>query len=749
MARKAVVSLVINARNRTGRAINAVVKGIRGLGKSLTGFQTLAAGLATGALVRITRGLFNLGAQAEETETKFRTVFGNSAEEVQKFNDTFGALAGLSRTQARELTASTGAIVKGLGFTGQSAADTAVEIVRLGADLTSFNNLTGGSELAVRRINAALGGEFEGLKRLGIVLRAADVDQRALINTGKDAITELTEQDKVTARLQLITEKATVAVGDLERTQTSMANQARKLGGQLQTIREDMGTTSLEAFKLTGGFSDMIGETKSLTMFMEENRNTIVAWVATIVNGFKLVVSALGTGFRAIKNVFEILVTGWSGLGLIIGAVLRRDFAAIPNIMTAVKEGITGDFDDITDAAEKTAARLDTFIASVQRARAEARGEDTGIGEEVGRGLVPGGGVFEPDDSEENRRIARLEALRLAVDRANEATSLLNRQFELGLITSAEFSEMAGEIAGDLGDLAANAEISSLQLISLTESMRDLAETGQEINIDEPFKKLRFDVALAREQLANNNITVAEFQERINGLAPAMLAFRNSGKLSEEQLNQLQILINNLAGDADRAFGISRGSLLPGLAEDLTLLEQIGLEIRGIFGDVESVGQLMVNIGADFLQNFTGSIEAAFSAWVEGGESAADAFKNGMLNAIASVARMQAQFFLAKAVAALGEGFLGTPGAFAAAAKFTAAAALMSAVAGGISGAARGGGSAGAPDEQVERLEDSRGDAEIVIQGGLLDMSDPRQADALADAINDLDGRRVTVRGTR
>jgi hypothetical protein len=44
-----------------------------------------------------------------------------------------------------------------------------------------------------------------------------------------------------------------------------------------------------------------------------------------------------------------------------------------------------------------------------------------------------------------------------------------------------------------------------------------------------------------------------------------------------------------------------------------------------------------------------------------------------------------------------------------------------------------------------ESLQNSKGDATIVINGGLLDMTDPKQARALRDAINGLNGRRVTI----
>jgi hypothetical protein len=45
---------------------------------------------------------------------------------------------------------------------------------------------------------------------------------------------------------------------------------------------------------------------------------------------------------------------------------------------------------------------------------------------------------------------------------------------------------------------------------------------------------------------------------------------------------------------------------------------------------------------------------------------------------------------------------------------------------------------------QFRELE---GEGKIVIQGGILDMSDPRQASALGRAIGELSGRRVILQG--
>ena len=74
------------------------------------------------------------------------------------------------------------------------------------------------------------------MKRLGIILRQVDVDQRALTQTGKTHVKQLTDAERATATLALITDKAGVAIGDLDRTQESAANQARRLRAELVTM---------------------------------------------------------------------------------------------------------------------------------------------------------------------------------------------------------------------------------------------------------------------------------------------------------------------------------------------------------------------------------------------------------------------------------------------------------------------------------------------------------------------------------
>jgi hypothetical protein len=169
--------------------------------------------------------------------------------------------------------------------------------------------------------------------------------------------------------------------------------------------------------------------------------------------------------------------------------------------------------------------------------------------------------------------------------------------------------------------------------------------------------------------------------------------------------------------------------------------------------------EVMTEISQDTLQEFASVIEQTFAAVVDTSQQAGQAFKVAMLQAIAAVVRAMGQMALVEAGENIAKAIANPLQAghfLAAAAKFAGVAALAFAVAGGLGGAAanagRGGGGGGAGSLSGQSAQETTGaatrpDATIVINGGLLDVSDPRQADALAAALETLSGRRVIVIG--
>lgn len=239
--------LLVRIRSK-GVGFRQTERKLKGLGKSLSSVKNLALGLAgAGGLSLVAKKLFDVGAAAVETESKFKTTFGEVSDRVDKVAQDLGRMAGLSRTAARDILATTGSMAQGLGATREVSADLSEQVLQLAGDFGSFNNIP--TAETARAVQAAFTGEFDSLKRLGIALKQAEVDQRALQQTGKKSTKTLTQLERAQAALTLITERGGVAMGDLGRTMNSPANRAKRLGARLVDIRDTIAVGMLPALE--------------------------------------------------------------------------------------------------------------------------------------------------------------------------------------------------------------------------------------------------------------------------------------------------------------------------------------------------------------------------------------------------------------------------------------------------------------------------------------------------------------------
>ncbi len=258
------------------RVTSSTAKATGGFGALKTAVAAFMALAIVQQLGRMAVELFNIGTEAEETASKFNTVFGPAASALDAQLKSFANTAGLTQTEIRGIAATLGSVLQGMGLNTEAAAVYADEVLRLSADLASFNNIP--IEQTSRAITAALTGEREQLKRLGIVIREVDVQERALAETGKTVASELTQQERAVATLALVTEKAGVANGDLERTQDSLANKTRNVGAVLRELKETFAITLMPVFRtVVSEFADFASSEA-----FQDRLKAIFAWVASV-----------------------------------------------------------------------------------------------------------------------------------------------------------------------------------------------------------------------------------------------------------------------------------------------------------------------------------------------------------------------------------------------------------------------------------------------------------------------------------
>jgi hypothetical protein len=207
-----------------GSGFKTLVQGV-GIGAGVSAFNALGA--AAGGAVRFMFDSVEAASNLSEQVNKSRVVFGDASTDVESFGDRSAKAFGISKRAALEAAGTFGNFFTGVGKGQREAAEMSTKLVKLAADLASFNNLDPTDVLD--KLRAGLAGEAEPMRRLGVFLTEAKVKAKAMELGLADANGEISEGAKITARYNLILQETTTAQGDFTRTSESMANQQRTL----------------------------------------------------------------------------------------------------------------------------------------------------------------------------------------------------------------------------------------------------------------------------------------------------------------------------------------------------------------------------------------------------------------------------------------------------------------------------------------------------------------------------------------
>lgn len=360
----------IDSFKKMGRSIDLVASKSQKLGKSLFLKLTLPLGLAGTSFVKA-------ASDAEETSSKFATVFQDISLEADRTAKNLGKSFGLSSVKAKELLGDTGDLLTGFGFSGKAALDLSKGVNELAVDLASFTNFSGGAEGASKALTKALLGERESVKSLGISILEEDVKAKvkSLAATGK--LTGMTErQSKAYATLQIAISQSKNAIGDFERTSKSFANQTRILNQRFFDLKVSFGNIILPlATKLiqkltilTEKFTALSPKTKKLILILSGIGLVLPPILITIglmATGIKLLIPAIkgvGIALRFLAlNPLGLLITGIATL-LIASKDFRNNFISIFNFI-AQKAGEV--FNAISNKIDAFSNKLANFAESI------------------------------------------------------------------------------------------------------------------------------------------------------------------------------------------------------------------------------------------------------------------------------------------------------------------------------------------------------------------------------------------------
>lgn len=243
---------VATQADRTGRELEQTgARGVRSFDKLRSSFGGFVAAIGAAQGVRLlSRGLADSIDEASsfsESLSKTQVVFREFSDDIEDFAGKGPEALGLSTQAALESASSFGNLFTALGLAREEAAVLSPQIVQLGSDLASFNNTTVDESLIALR--AGLVGEVEPLRRLGVAINAAVVEQKAFELGLADSVGTISEAAKVQARFALILEQTTTAQGDFARTADGLANSQRTATAEIHNAQVEIGTAFIPALQ--------------------------------------------------------------------------------------------------------------------------------------------------------------------------------------------------------------------------------------------------------------------------------------------------------------------------------------------------------------------------------------------------------------------------------------------------------------------------------------------------------------------
>jgi hypothetical protein len=284
----------------TGEAISKV-------GKTMSTYVTLPI-VAAGAM------MIKTASDAEEMRGKFGVVFGELENDMRSWASESAKAWNRSQIDLEGYLANLQNMFVGFGMARSEGAEFSKQVVQMGVDLASFNNLAESD--ALRQMESALVGNHEAARSLGAILNDNTLSLAMQEMGLQGTFLELEENVKMQVRYQAIVMQSTDAIGDAERTSGSFSNQLKGLQASTKDMAVSFGELLLPAVtKIVGVISDVI--------------NTINSFPAPVKNAI-VITATFAAAIGPLLSVTGKVIALFGKLPGMIGLISKAATALIP-----------------------------------------------------------------------------------------------------------------------------------------------------------------------------------------------------------------------------------------------------------------------------------------------------------------------------------------------------------------------------------------------------------------------------------
>lgn len=248
-------SLIFNilANDKTGAGLNSASGR---MAKFKSAINVAAVGIV-GAAAVMGKKAVTIASDTAESTSKVQALLGSSSTAAIAFSDTSASAYGMAKREALGAVGAMAAVDRAMGTSKAEAAKLAVEYTKLSADLGSFNNAS--SAEVQEALTASLAGEYEMLKRYGIVVNDVTLSQEAArIGMVKQGATWDSAQKRQLS-YNIIMRSTKAAQGDFARTSGGLANQTKIMSARMDDLQGKIGAKLLPAVvAVAGKFNEML-----------------------------------------------------------------------------------------------------------------------------------------------------------------------------------------------------------------------------------------------------------------------------------------------------------------------------------------------------------------------------------------------------------------------------------------------------------------------------------------------------------
>ncbi len=226
------VNLIVRGRDEASKELRKISGSLKRFRTEVTNtVRTVAvsAGIVfgVGSIVRAGKEMVSAASFAEESGNRFDEVFKEQAATSDAFAEQLGEDVRRSKIRIKDYMATLQDTFVPLGLTREKAAELSGELVKLGIDVASFKDVSD-SEV-IENFTSALVGQSKAVLKYGIVTNITALKQE-LFNQGiTKSFEELSTQEKVLLRYNVIMRSTRDAQGDAVRTANSYANSLKAL----------------------------------------------------------------------------------------------------------------------------------------------------------------------------------------------------------------------------------------------------------------------------------------------------------------------------------------------------------------------------------------------------------------------------------------------------------------------------------------------------------------------------------------